>query len=114
MFNSNLQKMKQIKCYSVRLKSLRSISEKCYIATAFDGSEALIPKSQVYGFDDDVKNSDAYWISAWILEQKDIQFSTKKKSFFDKKVNESDIEIIRHIPEQKSAINTDVIPDLKK
>ena len=35
--------------YSVRLSSLTSISEKAYKAVAFDGSEAIIPKSQVLG-----------------------------------------------------------------
>lgn len=59
------------------------ISAKCYKATAFDGSEALIPKSQVYGQDYDVQKSDAYWITAWILEQKDLQYSNKKVAFFD-------------------------------
>jgi hypothetical protein len=67
-------------CYSVRLASLTEISERCYKAKAFDGSEALIPKSQVFGEDNDVQKCDAYWISAWILERKDLQFSEKKES----------------------------------
>jgi spore coat polysaccharide biosynthesis predicted glycosyltransferase SpsG len=33
-------------CYSVRLSSLTAISDKCYLATAFD-SEALIQKSVI-------------------------------------------------------------------
>ena len=37
----------KVLCYSVRLSSLTSISEKAYKAVAFDGSEAIIPKSQV-------------------------------------------------------------------
>ena len=40
----------KVLCYSVRLSSLTSISEKAYKAVAFDGSEAIIPKSQVLGF----------------------------------------------------------------
>lgn len=39
------------KCYSVRLASLVSISDKAYKATAFDGSTAIIPKSQEFGQD---------------------------------------------------------------
>ena len=39
----------KVLCYSVRLSSLTSISEKAYKAVAFDGSEAIIPKSQVLG-----------------------------------------------------------------
>ena len=72
------------KCYSVRLQSLISISEKCYKAVAFDGSEALIPKSQVYGQDWDVQKSEAYWISEWILDRLEIQFSRKKWTLFSK------------------------------
>ena len=39
----------KVLCYSVRLSSLTSISEKAYKAVAFDGSEAIIPKSQALG-----------------------------------------------------------------
>lgn len=74
----------RVKCYSVRLASLTSISEKAYKAEAFDGSEAIIPKSQVFGEDYEVSKSEAYWISAWILEQKHLQYSGKKEAWFDK------------------------------
>lgn len=66
------------KCYSVRLESFYSISPKCYLAVAFDGSEALIPKSQYYGQDHSVTKSEAYWITKWILEKKEIQYSQQK------------------------------------
>lgn len=74
-------------CYSVKLRSMVSISEKCYAATAFDGSEELIPKSQVYGrdYDNSTEEVDAYWITAWILEQKKLQYSKKRHAFFDSK-----------------------------
>lgn len=70
-------------CYSVRLQSLIRISDKAYKATSFDGSEDIIPASQVFGKDYDVQKSDAYWISAWILEKKNIQYSEKKQAWFD-------------------------------
>jgi hypothetical protein len=73
---------KKTKCYSVRLEMLISISEKACKATAFDGSTAILPKSQVFGQDFEVQKSDAYWISAWILGQKDLQYSTKKVRWF--------------------------------
>lgn len=60
----------KVLCYSVRLSSLTSISEKAYKAVAFDGSEAIIPKSQVLGQDYDVSKSEAYWISEWIIKIK--------------------------------------------
>lgn len=73
----------KVKCYSVRLSSLTRISDKCMLATAFDGSEALIPNSQLFGQDYSVSKSEAYWISAWILEKKPIQYSHKKEAWFD-------------------------------
>ena len=53
----------KVLCYSVRLKSLTSISEKAYKAVSFDGSEAILPKSQVLAQDYDVQKLEAYWIS---------------------------------------------------
>lgn len=110
--------MSKVKCYSVRLESMVSISEKCFKATAFDGSTALIPKSQVFGKDSDVQKSEAWWISAWILEQKDLQFSSKKVSFFDKDraefIPETGVEIERHVPEEKEAVETEPIAELVK
>ena len=110
--------MTKVKCYSVRLESLTPISEKAYKATAFDGSTAIIPKSQVFGPDYDVQKSEAYWISAWILEKKNLQYSTKKYSFFDKdradRKVESGVEIERHIPETKEPITIEPLPELVK
>lgn len=89
------------KCYSVRLESMRQISEKCFVAHSFDGREALIPASQVYGQDFEVTKSEAWWISAWILEKKDIQYSTKKVSWFyaDTGKRSPDFEAVKHVPE---------------
>ena len=71
------------KCCSVRLQSLVSISDKAYKATAFDGSEAVLPKSQVFGPDYEISKSDAYWIASWILEKKELQYSGKKIGWFN-------------------------------
>lgn len=89
------------KCYSVRLESFYRISDKCYKAVSFDGREALIPASQVYGQDHEVSKSEAWWITAWILEKKDIQYSTKKEAWFytDTGKRAPDIEVITHVPE---------------
>lgn len=102
--------MKEL-CYSVRLESLTSISDKCYKATGFDGSEALIPKQFVYGQDWDVTKSEAYWISAWILEKKNLQYSGKKEAWFDRETGKKlpTYEFHKHIP--KKIENTEIEPD---
>lgn len=103
-------------CYSVRLNSLTVISDKCYLATAFDGSEALIPKSQVFGQDYSVQKSEAYWISEWILKQKSLQYSSKKQATFDtitrKQVPVWVIE--KHEPIKIKPISDNNIEDLKR
>ena len=78
--------MSKIKCYSVRLAELKSISDKAFNATAFDGSTAIIPKSMVFGNDYEVQKSEAVWIAAFILEKEDckLQFSNKKVKWFER------------------------------
>jgi len=98
-------------CYSVRLQSLTSISDKCCKAVGFDGSEALIPKQFVYEQDYDVTKSEAYWISAWILERKNIQYSAKKQAWFHRETGKRlpTYEFTKHTPEKVE--NTNVEPD---
>lgn len=90
------------KCYSVRLESMRRISEKCFAARSFDGREALIPASQVFGEDLEVSKSEAWWISAWILEKKGLQYSRKKVAHFESETRlmVPQVEIVRHVPEK--------------
>ena len=102
-------------CYSVRLVSLVSISNKAYRAIAFDGSEAIIPKSQVFGSDYGVQKSNAYWIGAWILGKKSLQYSTKKEAWFDSETGKMmpTYKIEKHIPEKKEKLMSNEIEDLK-
>ena len=87
------------KCFSVRLQTFVRVSDKCFKAIAFDGSEALIPSSQYLGQDYDVLKSDTYWISAWILDKKELQYSSKKEVWFDDNGKMlPKITIERHIP----------------
>lgn len=97
------------KCYSVRLDSLYRISDKCYKAVSFDGREALIPASQVYGQDHEVSKCEAWWITAWILEKKDLQYSTKKEAHFytDTGKRAPDVEYITHVPDAIAAQQTE-------
>jgi hypothetical protein len=100
----------------VRLQGLVSISDKAYKATSFDGSEAILPKSQVVSADHEVQKSDAYWISAWILEQKDLQFSNKKEAWFDSDTGQMlpSYKIEHHKPTRKETVVNNEIKELKK
>lgn len=110
--------MAKIKCYSVRLSSLTDISEKAYRATAFDGSNAIIPKSMVMGMDYDVLKSDAYWIAAFILEKEDckLQCSFKKEAWFDRDSGKMlpTYIIEKHKPIRKEKLENNIINQLKK
>lgn len=102
-------------CYSVRLESLTRISDKAYKAVAFDGSSDVIPASQVFGQDWDVQKCDAYWISAWILSKKNLQYSSKKQSWFDENGNRLPTYTIeRHVPDKIEAKESNEIDDLKR
>ena len=102
-------------CYSVRLESLSRISAKAFRAVAFDGSTDIIPASCIMGADDDVVKSDAYWIAAWILEKKSIQYSSKKQAWFDESGNRlPDYTVEKHKPTKIEAKDNNIITQLKK
>lgn len=94
----------------MRLESLTSISDKCLKATGFDGSEALIPKSQYFGQDYDVSKSEAHWISAWILSKKNLQYSGKKEAWFCSETGKQlpAYTFEKHVPKK---VNKEVEPD---
>lgn len=101
-------------CYSVRLESLVRISDKAFRATAFDGTSDIIPASQVFGRDYEVQKSDAWWVSAWILGKKSIQYSTKKQAWFDENGHQLPTYTIeRHTPEKLTPKESNIIDELK-
>ena len=103
------------KCYSVRVESMRKISDKAYAVRSFDGSEDIIPVSQVFGPDYDVQKCEAYWIAAWILPKKSIQWSDKKKAWFDEDGNRlPDYTIEKHKPTKVAAKENNEIATLKR
>lgn len=107
--------MSRVKCYSVRLESLTRISDKAYRATAFDGSKDVIPASQVFGRDWDVAKSEAYWISAWILGKKNIQYSTKKEAWFDENGHQlPTYSVSHHEPERMKAKDNNKLEELER
>ena len=94
-------------CYSVRLASLARISDKAYCATAYDGKSDIIPASQVFGIDRDVTKSNAWWISAWLLGRKSIQYSRNKQALFDENGNQMpSYTIEKHIPEKRCPVQS--------
>lgn len=106
----------RVRCYSVRLESLTSISEKAYRAVSFDGASDILPKSQVFGRDWDVQKSEAWWISAWILEKKHLQYSCKKSADFDSEtaVMLPTITIEKHYPKKIGIKSSNKIKDLER
>lgn len=103
------------KCFSVRVASMQRISVSAYKVKTFDGSEDIIPASQVFGIDFDVKKSDAYWIAAWILPKKKIQWSDKKVAWFDEGGNRlPNFTIENHKPEKVEKKSDNIIKSLKR
>ena len=74
-----MKRSRRTLCFSVRLESLVSISDKAYKAHSYDGSEDILPKSCVFGQDYEVLKSDAYWIAAWVLPKKQAWFDENGK-----------------------------------
>lgn len=102
-------------CYSVRLVSLSKISPICYKAIAFDGSTALIPAKFVYGIDFGVTSSDAWWIAAWILEKNTLQYTTKKRAWFDEKGQMlPEVTITEKNPTKRGPVNNNIIKNLER
>lgn len=96
---------------SVRVKSVKEISPKAVLLTAFDGSEDIFPKSVIYGYDNEVEKSDALWIAAWILPKKNLQYSPKKMRFFG---GGESVEVTRHRAERKKPVTSNEIANLER
>ena len=102
-------------CYSVRVESLIKYG-KAYKVRTFDGSESFIPEQFVYERDWEVQKSEAYWISAWILEKKTIQYSRKKSAWFDRQTRRKLQTYIveRHVAEKMQPVESNEIEELRR
>lgn len=97
--------MGKVLCYSVKIKRIEKITHKSYKIFSFNGMVDILPASQIYGIDTETKGL-SYWVSAWILEKKNIQYSDKKKCFFDERGNKYPfVEIKHHVPQKYSVVN---------
>lgn len=103
------------KCISVRLESLVRISPKAFKANAYDGSSAIIPESQIFGPDFGVEKSEAWWISEWILRQKQLQWSPKKIAWFDSESRKQlpSYVVEKHSPGYVAPLESNEIESLK-
>ncbi|MFA6677779.1 MAG: hypothetical protein WCS34_09385 [Bacteroidales bacterium] len=103
----------KILCYSVRLKTLTEISPKASKAIGYDGSSAIIPNSQIFGRNNNVNKSQAYWISAWILDKKELTYSHKVKAYFNSNGKRlPNITITEYSPKKVTIDNIDLPEDL--
>lgn len=103
----------KIKCYSVKLKSLALISSRAYKIILLNGTKVIIPVSQVLGIDAD--DSNCYWITAWIIDKKDINLPFIKEAWFDE--NKKRLEttfIYKHVPSTINSLENNIIEELCK
>jgi len=90
------------------------ITEKAYKVRCFDGSEDIIPASCVFGRDESVTKCDAYWIAAWILPKKNIQYSSKKRAMVSEWGSVSEVTVTHHRPQRISPQEDNIIDELKR
>lgn len=102
------------KCYSVRVESLAEISPKAFRLTAYDGSSCIIPKSAVLAEDFEVEKSQAYYIAAWCMDTRSVQFSKKKVRWFENGKMLADTIVTHHVPEKVDAVADNRIEDLSR
>ena len=103
-----------MKCYLVKLKSLIRISDKAYKATAFDGTEDILPVKMVIARESSITTSEAWWVSAWILERKKIPYSKKDHKYFDIETLKEKPEVIieKHKPKPLTPVASNEISSL--
>lgn len=95
--------MTKVLCCSVRVKEIKDISDKAVLIVSYNGKEDVIPKSQIYGFDNSAQKSEAVWIAKWILEKKNLQYSKKKEMWIDTETGKhSKTSVKHHIPKKKT------------
>lgn len=102
-------------CYSVRVESIVRYGN-AYKVRTFDGQEDFIPAQFVYERDLDVEKSEAWWISAWILERKHVQYSAKKSASFDRQTRQqmSTRVVERHKAERMQPVESNEIEELRR
>lgn len=99
---------------SVRIKSMKEISSKAVLLTAFDGSEDIFPKSVIFGYDSEVEKCEALWIAAWILPKKKLQYSPKKSRSLKALGGLESVEITKHRAARVAPVDGNEIASLRR
>ncbi len=99
---------------SVRIKSMKEISSKAVLLTAFDGSEDIFPKSVIFGYDHEVEKCEALWIAAWILPKKKLQYSPKKSRSLKALGGLESVEITKHRAARVAPVDGNEIESLRR
>jgi hypothetical protein len=110
--------MKKTKVYSVKVKEFVAVSDKAVRLVGFDGSSDIFPLSCIFGMDCDREKTRSLWVAAWILEKKELQYSTKKPGWFNPATDivEPNISVTveKHVPVKVEPVNTQPHAELTK
>lgn len=103
----------KIKCHLVKPECVVSISNKAYKFCCYNGSEDIIPKSQVFGINYFGKTP-GYWVAAWLLEKKNLQYSVKKARWYNQDTGKlmPCFEITKHVPDKVKINNVELDEEL--
>lgn len=103
------------KYISVELKSFTRISGKAFKAVFSNDAEYIIPASQIFAQNKEVTEKEEWFISEWILRQKQIPYKGMKAVWLhDCDRNMKEIRIVKkHIPEKIKPVKNNEIPSLK-
>ena len=96
---------------SVKVKEAKKVTEKAWLLRMWDGREDIVPASQIEGWD----GENSLWVSEWILEKKNLQWSSKRKAFKSKDGRMVLADSIRkHTPERVTNFGSNEINELKR
>ena len=107
---------KQIKCILVKLSEIADISPLAIKVKDFNGNTAIIPKSQVFGYEEG-NGYEACWVSEWIVKQKHITFSHKHEAWFNtgtRKLSSQQKTVTHYKPAAIAPVESNLIESLKR
>lgn len=98
----------------VKFQSIKAISEKAVVIKCWDGSEDVIPTSQIL---EGASAADGEcWIASWILPQKNLQYSDKNTRWIDEVSGamRPDYIVEKHSAEKVNPVESNDIASLRK